>query len=254
MIKQYILILTCLSFFLSVATSNAQKTERTDEKPAFLVDIHYGFGIPLGDLADRFGNHNALGATPSYMTSNGWIFGIKGRYFFGNTVTEDGMLENLLTERGFIIGNDRAPASYVLKERGWVFNAIAGKLFDFTSAPSRAGLRVDAGLGVLWHKIRIQDDSRSIIQLSDPYHKGYDRLSGGIAGIIDLSYQYMGAKERLNFRLGINYNYAVTESLRGYNYDTRMPAEEGRSDHFVSFYASFILPLYGSADPSKIYY
>ena len=245
-------LLVC--FCLIGVSIYAQQFQRTDERPAFLVGIHYGIGFPLGDLDERFGQHNAIGLSPTYMFSKGWIFGLKGRYFFGNTVEEEGILQNLITERGFIIGNNRGPVSLSLKERGFAFHATAAKLFDLSESKSRSGIKVTSGVGVLWHRIRLQDDTRSAIQLFEPYDKGYDRLTGGPSVLLDVSYQYMSEDRGFNFNVGINYTYARTENLRGFNYDTREFADEKRNDHFLSLYATFILPIYGTTDASKIYY
>lgn len=254
MIYQISTFFAAACLLLMFHESAAQDYERTDERPAYLVGIHYGIGTPMGDLDERFGNHNAVGLSPAYMSPGGWLYGLKGKYIFGNTVEEENILQNLITERGFIIGNNRAPASVVLKQRGWSFHLTTSKLIDLAPSPARSGILVGTGLGVLWHKIRIQDDGNSAIQLFDPYDKGYDRLTGGPSFLIDLAYQHMSADRGLNFNVGINYTYARTESLRGFNYDTRVFADQKRNDHFFSFFASFILPIYGTTDPSKIYY
>jgi len=234
--------------------SRAQLYEETDQRPATLVDFHYNFGTPLMELADRFGVHNSLGANVHYMWANGWSAGLNGRYFFGNEVNVPGLLSNLFTSQEYVIGNNRGPARLSAKERGWVFGLTAAKIFDMTENASRTGLRVEAGMGLMWHRIRLQDDGRNAIQLFEPYHKGYDRLTGGPCGIFDIGYQYMGARRSLNFRFGINAIIANTISWRKYNYDTRTIDDQRRWEGMLNVYAAFILPIYGTNDASQIYY
>ena len=250
--KIFLLILSVVA--LSCSQLKAQLYEDTDKRPATLIDFHYNYGVPMFDLADRFGVQNSLGANVQYMWSDGWSLGINGRYFFGNDVREPGLLDNLFTSLDFVIGNNRSPARLTAKERGWVIGATAAKIIDLASSSARSGIRIEAGAGLLWHRIRLQDNGRSAIQLFEPYHKGYDRLTGGPCGIVDIGYQFMGARRNLNFRFGINAIIANTVSWRKYNYDTGQIDDQRRWDGMMNIYAAFILPIYGNDDASQIYY
>ncbi|NBC24528.1 MAG: hypothetical protein GVX78_02815, partial [Bacteroidetes bacterium] len=107
----------------------AQIYERTDVRPATLIGIHYGYGEPLGDLSERFGNHHALGMSPAYMTSKGWLYGLTARYIWGAGV-KDPVASNLFTSSGFIIGNNQGPVSFKTRQRGFSTLLNFGKIFD----------------------------------------------------------------------------------------------------------------------------
>jgi hypothetical protein len=241
-----ILILLCF-------TVEAQIYERTDQRPGTIIGIHYGRGAPLGDMAARFGDHNALGLSPGYMTSSGWVYGLTARYFWGARV-KDNIASNLFTSEGFIIGNNQGPVTFKTRERGGSGLFSLGKIFDLDPGVGRTGIRTELGVGMMWHRVRLQDDTRSATQILDPYHKGYDRLTGGMAGSIDISFQFMEADRGLNFNIGVNYLFASTESWRGYNYDTRSADTDRRYDGMITAYVAFILPIYRSTDSSNIYY
>jgi len=251
MLRKWVFIFCVCGWWISSAT--AQIYERTDIRPATLIGIHYGYGEPLGDMSARFGNHHALGISPSYMTSKGWIYGITARYNWGARV-KDPVAANLFTEDGFIIGNNQGPVTFKTRQRGLSTLLNFGKIIDLTESTSRTGIRTELGAGMLWHWVRLQDDTRSATQILDPYHKGYDRLTGGLAGSLDVSFNYMAANRGLNFRVGVNYLFATTKSQRGYNYDTRQADTKRRYDGMVTGYISFILPIYTSNDDSLIYY
>lgn len=246
------LLIICF-FGVALKGADGQIYERTDVRPATLVDIHWGYGSPLGDLSDRFGDHNALGISPAYMTSEGWLYGLTGRYYWGAGV-KDAVASNLFTSEGFIIGNNQGPVDFKTRQRGASALLNWGKIFDLDSGLGRTGVRTELGAGVMWHWVRLQDDTRSANQLLDPYHKGYDRLTGGFAGSLDVSFNYMAGDRGLNFRVGVNYLFASTKSWRGFNYDTRQVDDDRRYDGRITAYVSFILPIYRSNDDSLIYY
>ncbi len=248
--KGFLLMFCLLLLSLSIW---GQIYERTDIRPATLVGIHYGYGEPLGDLSDRFGNHHALGISPAYMTSKGWLYGLTARYNWGAGV-KDPVAANLFTSEGFIIGNNQGPVNFKTRQRGGSALLNWGKIFDLDPSTARTGIRAEVGAGMMWHWVRLQDDTRSATQILDPYHKGYDRLTGGFAGSLDLSFNYMAANRGLNFRAGVNYLFAATKSMRGYNYDTMQADTRRRYDGMVTAYISFILPIYSSNDDSLIFY
>lgn len=202
-------ILLFLLLFFWAATENlfAQKFPEHNEPdknaktnapdPAILVHLGYGFHFPGGDLADRFGNAGTLGGGVDFIFKNNFFAGIDGHYLYGTNVKED-PLEPIRTDSGFIIGNDLGIASVVLRERGYYLGGQVGKIFTF-GGQKRAGLRVTVGGGWLLHKIRVQDDARSLTQITGDYGKGYDRLTSGIALNEFLGYQFLGKSRTVNF-------------------------------------------------------
>ena len=174
-------------------------------------------------------------------------------FMFGNTVKQD-VLSNLRTPQGFIIGNDRAPAQVFLRERGYFIGPYVGKIFRLNERRYQTGIKLSIGGGLFQHKIRIQDDTRSVTQLTGEYEKGYDRLSNGPALYTFLGYQHIAIDNRLNFLVGVDYLFARTQNKRDWNFDEGRKETETRTDHLFGIRVGFILPLTSGIKASKTFY
>ena len=143
-----------------------------------LLDFKYGIQVPAGDMLDRFGVSNSVGLGLEIASLKAKTFaGISGHYFFGNTVKED-VLTQLRSEDGNIIGIDQQLGDVHLKERGYYAGAHVGKIFKTTKHNhTLTGIRTQIGLGLLQHKIRVQDNFKTIGPLEKKYLPGYDRLT-----------------------------------------------------------------------------
>lgn len=218
------------------------------------LSFEYGGQIPLFDMRDRFGANFNVGSQYEMLhLTNGWLAGIKGYYLFGNDVKED-VLTILRTEHGEIIGNDGAPANVFLRQRGFYIGPYIGKLFVLTDKRPHAGIKIVAGAGLLQHHVRIQDDSRSVDQLTGAYRKGYDRLSNGLAGYLFAGYQHLDPNRRINFFAGIDLTLAVTESRRDFDFSLMRRETGSRRDGLLGLRLGWILPVTLGVPAEKIFY
>ncbi len=218
---------------------------------ALLVHLTLGGHFPAGDLADRFGFDQSIGANIHFMTAKNWTIGFNGHYFFGNQVNED-PLAILRTPEGDIIGNDRLLASVVLKERGWYWGGEVGKLFAFKQ--TRSGIRFTVGGGWTQHKIRVQDDNNSLTQITGDYTKGYDRFCSGFTATQFLGYQMMSKNRRINFFAGFEVLEAFTVNRREWDFSEQRKLDEKRNDMRVGFRVGWALPFYFEGNAEHIYY
>lgn len=201
-----------------------------------------------GDLADRFGGITGYGLGVDYITGNNWIVGTEGNVYFGSLVRED-VLAPIRNSSDFIVGNNGSISNIGLRMRGWSVGGRIGKLIPFGSRKKRMGIRITAGAGYLQHRIRIQDDPEApVAGLSNEYKKGYDRKTDGLNISEFIGYQYFANNRRINFYLGVELNQGITKSVRGYNYDLRMPDTETRLDMSYGIRAGWILPFYIGTD------
>jgi hypothetical protein len=249
-----------LLFFLAIAFAkglNAQRNPPPDSDTprnkgnAILLQLSLGAQLPAGDLGDRFGLNGTFGGGLEFITANNFIFGAEGQGIFGSTVRED-PLEILRTPEGDIIGNNRLVASVVLRQRGMYFGGHVGKLFVFNEI-ERSGLRVTLGGGWLQHRIRVQDDSRSVTQLTGEYLKGYDRLTGGLALQQFIGWQQLGAQRRANWMLGLDLSQGFTETRRDWDFSSMKKLEGRRLDLRFGIRLAWALPFYRGKS-SEIYY
>ncbi len=245
--------LLCLMCFqlLNLCAQNKAQNQGT----GILLHIGLGGQTPGGDLATRFGSNMNVGGGLDWLSEkSNWIFGLEGSYLFGTDVQEN-VLENLQNQDGFIVGSSGELADIQLRERGFYVGGRIGKLFSLSAKNLRSGVRVTAGVGLLQHKIRIQDDPLvGVPQLSENYKKGYDRLTNGLAFNEFIGYQLLSMNKRVNFSIGFEFTQGLTQNRRDFNYDTRKADTDQRLDLLWGIRASWILPFYVGKGASQIYY
>lgn len=217
---------------------------QSNDIPVLLTSISYAYQLPGGDLADRFGSNFDIGLAATWLTAKSDILlGLEGGILFGNSVKED-VVASLRSPAGFIIGTDKSVASVALRERGFYTGALLGKIFSGASSKSRSGIRATLGAGLLQHKVRIQDDSQRVPQLAEPYVRGYDRLTNGLALRQFIGYQFLSSDRQLNFFGGFEFTQAFTQNRRTVNFDTRSGDDTKRLDLLFGIRLAWILPFY----------
>lgn len=220
-----------------------------------LINLSYAFQIPGEDLSSRFGSNFNLGLNTEYITNkSNFIFGLEGQFIFGNNVKTD-VLANLRTPQGDIIADDKTIANILLRQRGFYVGGLIGKIFSLSPSNPRSGIRLSLGVGLLQHKIRIQDDpTRDVSPVAGDYKKGYDRLSNGFALTQFIGYQLLSTNRRMNFYIGFELTEGFTQSRRNFNIDTRDVETERRFDVLYGFRAAWVVPFYFGSGSEEIFY
>ena len=218
------------------------------------MSFEYGIQFPGGELEERFGMNFSLGTQFEIMHPKTHLLaGVKAMFLFGGQVNED-PLSILRTDQGDIIGNDRALAEVGYRERGWFVGAYGGKVFPLGKKNPDAGIKLAVGGGMLQHKIRLQDDSGTITQITGEYEKGYDRLTNGPALYSFLGYQYLAKNRMLNFIVGMDYLLGFTENKRAFNFDEKLRDDRKRTDHLFGLRIGIILPITHATNADTIFY
>jgi hypothetical protein len=217
----------------------------TNEGNVLSLDINYGYALPAADMKDRFGNNFDAGLGFELLAESNWIFGVGGGILFGNKVRED-VLENIRTPEGQIIGSNASWAALSLKERGFHAEGRIGKLVPLQPDNKRSGLRLVLGLGLLQHKIRLQDDPQSFVpQVTGDYKKGYDRLSNGLMLSQFIGYQHLAKNKMINCYAGFEFTQGFTQNRRDYDFLTQQASDtSSRFDMLLGFKVGWILPFY----------
>lgn len=237
------LILYILVFLLFLPVAYSQE-KILNEGQSLLIRLDYGGQLPSGDLAKRFGFSYSVGSQVHWFSKKNFVFGIKYDFQFGTQVKVN-PLSGLQSPEGFIFGNNKTPANVRLRQRGFsaIFNA--GKVIVLNPDYNRSGLLLMAGIGLLQHKIRIQEDPESFVpQIAGDYKKGYDQLSNGLAFYQFVGYQFLGADKRLNFYIGLEAIQAATRNRRDLNFDTFTKDSNSYKDLMFGFKVGWIIPLY----------
>ncbi len=249
----------CYTFlFVFIATSIFAQKQEEDLRPntgtVWVSTLSYAFQNPASDMADRFGYNFNLGLhTEVMLKKSNLIFGLSGDILFGNEVKED-VLESLRTPEGDIIGNNRLIADVSLRERGFNISGYTGILIPLLKRNRRSGIRVTLGAGLLQHKVRIQDNQNTIVQITGEYIKGYDRLSNGLSLTQFIGYQHLDRKRLVNFYVGVEFVEGFTENRRTYNFDIMGHDDTQRRDILVGIRLGWSVPLYIGEDAEEIFY
>lgn len=235
-----------LFFLLFILTSSAFSQRNVVDTTVFSPHIRfsYGYQFPQADLAERFGDNSSLGFSFGIKDRKNWIYGVSAQFQFGNSVTENGLLQNLITDNGEIIDNNGQISELIISQRGYVLHLEGGKIFNIIGPNPNSGLMVTGGIGFMQHKIRIEHQLNTITQLEGEYLKGYDRLTNGLMISQFVGYYHMSDNRYLNFYLGVEAIQGFTEGRRDFNFDTQTSNEGARTDVLVGFRAGWILNFY----------
>jgi hypothetical protein len=213
--------------------------------------VAYGYQVPSGDLAERFGQNSVVQMDLQFKTRKYWTFGICGGYFFGKDVKES-IFDSISTSNGGIIDNGGQFADVRLYERGFTVALTAGRMFSWKKPNPNSGIVFNVGVGLMQHKIRIETIGNAVPQLSKTYKKGYDRLTNGILLTENLGYQYFSANRLVNIYIGFECMQGFTQNRRSYNYDTMMKDDRKRLDILYGAKFAWVLPMYKRA-PQEFY-
>ena len=219
------------------------------------VTMSYAYQIPGGDLADRFGDNSNLSFGFHIKAHSQWYYGVQGQFLFGSRVIqEEGFLQNLMVDGGYILDNDGYPATLVIQQRGFALSADVGHLFPVIGPNINSGILVKAGAGFLQHKIRIEHQETYIAQLEDEYLKGYDRMANGPAVTGFVGYYHMSNNRLINFTIGVEGWRAFAEPQRALNFDTQVQEQGIRNDILLGIRAGWTLHLYKRMSNNFYYY
>lgn len=243
--------MVCFSFCLS---ANSQEGEPSFlETPSTNISIGVGYDLPLGDLAERFGGSMAVKGFVERQTRSDWIYGGQYDLIFGNKVKED-VLAHVRLENGRLLGSAQSYADVFLRQRGGYAGLYAGKAFRLSDT-YKSYLKVTLGGGMLYHRIRIVDDSRNFTPVQNGYEVGYDRLTRGLALKQFVGWQYLSQNGRVNFYMGLEFMEAFTSNVRTYDFDkARVASNTRRFDGMVGAKIGFIMPIYGQHRDQEIFY
>jgi len=233
--------------------SFSQKFSRDTCTNIFSISATYGYFKPGGDLKKRFGDNSTIGAALLYKTSKNWLFGLDWNYIFGNKIKEDTILNNISTKEGFVIDGNGYPAMINLFERGFLTSVKFGKLIPLNNNNPNSGIVLLGSIGLLQHKIRIENSDNAAVQIRGDYKKGYDRLTNGLSVSEYLGYMFYGKRNLTNFYIGFEFTQAWTQNRRSFNFDTQSRDTSKRLDLLFGAKIGWMIPFY-SRKPQKYYY
>ena len=232
-------VLLCLNIMVSYLACGQEELRHLD-----MISVGGAVHLPLADIGERFGTSGAIKFEYNHLFPSGISLGIGGGPIFGETVKED-VLQLLKTEEGRILGIDGRYGFFELSERGFMTYVHASKLIPILSLNASSGILIQAGAGIMQHRIKLTDIDGTIPQIQGEYEKGYDRLSNGISLHEFVAFQYMSNNRRINLRIGLDLNQAFTSNRRDFDFALQRKLEESRFDMLAGLRVDWIIPFYG---------
>ena len=235
--------LIVISLFGQESNEEIKENTKADLIPSF--SAYYAYEISGGDLVTRFGNNSKVGGAFSLKFRNNWIISLDAGYMFGQDLKEEAysVLDDLKTEDGQITSQYGTPGSILLGERGFTIMLKGGKILPIFQLNKNSGPFIMGGIGILQHKIRIDNDGNDTPQVSEEYKPGYDHLTFGTAFSEMIGYRLYAKNQMSNFYIAFEWTQALTRNQRKFNYNTMEYDNELRLDMFYSFKIGFIIPF-----------
>ncbi len=243
-----------LTLFLLSFASNIVVAQK-DAEPSFMLNITYAAHLMGGDIQEDFSPMLNVGLGLQYITKKRWIFGLEGNVMFGGNLKQD-VLANMRTAEGEIVNGDQTFAIVFLEGRGFYIGALGGKVFPVTEKYPNSGIRISTSIGMLQHKIRIEDRTGGLPQLSGDYLKGYDRLTYGLAFTEFIGYQHVSKNNLLKVMAGFELTQGFTKNRRSWDFATAQRLDQARLDLLNGFRIGWILTFGGGGgyDADDIFY
>lgn len=233
----------------------AQIDNRTECARTVLIGANYATQFPMGDLVNRFGWNNSIGAHALIKTEKNLIYGIEGNFLFGGIVNEPNVMGYSITSNNDIVGKDGQSIEYVLNERGFVARAQIGTLFKtFVKPNPNSGFFLLGGIGYLEHKIYIDVDDTRAPYFSSQTLTGYDKKSSGFSLSGMVGYMYLSNSRGFNIFFGLETIVAFTKNVRPWDFVLNKQLTEKRTDIFIGPKIGIMAAIYKRGTKEVFYY
>jgi hypothetical protein len=243
--KRFLLLIVFGLFATQSLT--AQVNVRDSIVPGWLITIRSGVFFPDLDLGDRFSESYSIGAGTFYKTSQNWIWGPNGDFWFGPGTTQRfGILQALGSESGDVLDHFGNFSDVMTYQRGWLIGFDIGKIFNGLGHNANSGMFVTVGGGYLQHRIRLESINRNsiIYQIEGEYQRGYDRMNMGWMSRLNIGYIHSHVGKTVNFMISAEIMYGESSSVRGFNWDTGLADTDVFRNLTYGIRLSWFLPIY----------
>tara|TARA_B100001250_G_scaffold334074_1_gene299887 strand:+ start:29989 stop:30735 length:747 start_codon:yes stop_codon:yes gene_type:complete len=232
-IKTICILLISIVFLNTSAQNYRQST----------FSFNYNYQIPIGNLANSFGNSSAIGGSFLVETRSNVLFGFEVNYLFGDNIKDSTIFNNISTSNGAIIGADGYYANINVMQRGFDCYLFTGYAFHLTKN-NLSGIYLSQGIGYLQHQIFINTKNQDIPQLNEEMKEGYDRFSSGFSTKLSIDYKYYHKKGRFQISSGVNYTMAYSKNQRTYDFANNSYYSNKTSlDQLLGYKIEIIIPI-----------
>lgn len=241
-----------LFFTLITFSCFGQRDLKTESISTTLVGLNYKFNLTSGDLVKLWGFNHEIGLSVDYKFKNNLTLGLNSGFIFGDQFNDTLIFNSVVNEFGQVTNFGGQPATILVLMRGMTANFNVGYIFSKLGNNPNSGLWIQAGAGMLIHKIRIESLYDDVPQLEGDYRKGYDRLHMGIEAREFIGYLYQADRRFFNFYAGFEFVQGFTQNQRNYNFDIEGPDPGIKQDYLWGVKAGWLIPIYKRA-PKEFY-
>jgi len=222
----------------------SQRDLKTKSMFTSIFGLNYKANFAGGDFAKRWGFTNTIGGNADFKLKNGLTFGVDGGFMFGSQFKQLEIFDNVVNSFGTITSQGGTTAIVLFLMRGWNVNTTVGYVFNQLGHNANSGLWINAGVGFLSHKIRVETQEDQVVNLEGDYLKGYDHLTMGFNTKQFVGYLFQHDKRFLNFYIGVEFIQGFTRNIRNYNFHTKGPENELQLDMINSVKVGWMIPIY----------
>lgn len=230
----------------SIQQTAAQGGDVSEEAlPMSLFQFSGGFHQPFGDMSRMYGTNALVGISYAYKTKSNYLFGADFTYLFSNNVNDpEGIIRELRTSDGSIVGPDGEYINILILQRGFGAGFFVGKIWPIFGPNPNSGLVAKFGVNFLEHRTWIETREDDMPPLEGEYRKGYDRKRGGIATSQFIGYQHFSNNRFANFVAGIDIYQGFMTDYRTYNFDQMEYTDGNYFDVLLGFRLGWVIPIY----------
>lgn len=234
-----------LSILAQDSLARKKKAPNVRFQRGILIDFNYGYQFPLADMATNFKGNSNLGTRLQYITPHNIMIGGIAEFQFSDRINPElDVLSALREPTGGIIDKFGTLSDAELRQRGYFLGGSVAYIIKLGKKNPRSGLEVRLGAGYQRHWVDVNMLGSEMLQLTEGYVKGYDRLSEGLALQQYIGYRHLDRRTYLNFFIGIDCLQAFTKNSRGFNYDTGLVDDQNKFDVLLGAKVGLTLPIY----------
>lgn len=236
-----------------LAPATAQVSMRDSAIQFTTLEIVYRGGLPSADLALRYGYLSQMGVQGGIKFASNWYFQGGVQVLFGDRVNEGTLLQSIVDDSGFMIGDQGILSDFRVGATGWVVPFSLGKIFPLGPNPN-SGLYVEVGGQYLQHRLSFNTLDDDFAPVSGAYRKGYDRFTNGFGARQSIGYAFFDNRGYVNFFIGLDASQNLTRGRRSIQFDTGQPYLDRKLDLLTGFRFGWVYPIYEKAPDRRYYY
>ncbi|MBI1183867.1 hypothetical protein GC194_06325 [bacterium] len=204
----------------------------------------YSANLTAGNLSEKTDLLNNIMPSLCHKNRHNWTFELGVGALLGTNALETNTPAGIYSEVGIPISTEGVLEQVKVRFQGYTVQFQTGKLIVPSRYNKNTGLWLCGGLGYMRHKLRFVYKGSNVPQLNDPYVKGYDRLTNGLALNQFIGYRRYSNKNNFNFSFGLEIVEGFTKNRRSWNYDVFGPLPNLRHDIYYGLKFNLLLPFY----------